>query len=298
MSEPYDFKVDDLPDHIYEPLSFFSVITKDHGFLNEIREAEELSYYTSQCSDVLKLLLEIESSPATFFALKAIQGNNSIEWSSKDSERLELRLNEYSYSHHHYVGRYLRFIKEIAPKGSVEYGTTFSASAKRSQEKYTKDLEAVVASLFSDAKVTLVIDSSLEELAASTCRNWNRINGQVKTCEILSFTDFTPFTADEVTEENLEEFYEYLSLLHLNAYPFFENSHVSATTSYLHSIEGGTKAAPAQLYLISLSGASPLLFSKLIQKEQCLSAQATTKKRSVLSYNNEEHLYTWKVSRS
>lgn len=298
MTDPFQFKVDDIPDPIYEPISSLSFITQDPSFHNEVQEAlEQNFYYTCLCNDVLGLLNDIENSPASFFALRAIQGNNKIEWSSNGSDHYHLQLSEYSFSHHHYVGRYLRFIKRSAGKGSPEHGTTLSASVKRSEEKYTKDVEAVLASLFSEAEVMVLSDTPLEGLTKSG-RVWKRINCQIKNYKILSHTDLSPFTVNEILSDDLEDFYEYLSLLHFNGYPYFKDSHVAATTSYLHSIEGGNKAEPGELYLISLTQISPIVLFKLIQKELCLTAQATTKDISILSYYNGAHLYTWKVSRT
>lgn len=297
MSDSFKFQVDCLPDEIFKPLLSLSIITKDHDYFDEIGEVEQ-NYFTFQCGDVLNLLQEIGDSAASFFVLEATQGNNTIEFTSEDRVHFKLQLSEYSYSHHHYVGRYLKFIKKIAAKGSTEYGTTFSASVKMSKEKYTKDVEALVASLFSDAEVTLLSDVPLEKVVHGRGRNWKRANSQIKKCEILSATNLTPLTVDEVTPDDLEDFYEYLSILHFNAYPSLENSFVAATTSYMYSIEEGTRVAPEKLFLISLSNISPDLLHEILHKEHCLSVQATTENSSFLSYYSGEHLYTWEVSRS
>ncbi|RKP31247.1 hypothetical protein METBISCDRAFT_22562 [Metschnikowia bicuspidata] len=84
--------------------------------------------------------------------------------------------------------------------------------------------------------------------------------------------DLTPLSVSSISEEDLTVFCEYLSLLHLNAFPNYSNPHVSNTTS-------------------------PLLFNILQNNTKALSVQATTNSSSYLSYHRGKDYYSMEFMR-
>lgn len=297
MAQNCSFGKDELPDLVYLPLKTLSVISTDSGISDTLRSFLDQSYYyEGYSSDILALVNALETTEATFYSIKATAGENVFEWTSNNPETYSLKLSEQTYSHHAYIGRYLRFQKHIPAKGSAVYGTTFSCRANRSQEKYSKDLICLIGSVFCEASVVVLTDGPSEELA-KLCSSWVQKEPLLETVEISSHTDLSPLTANTIDLDDIVSFYEYLALLHHNAYPDYSNSHVAATNSYQLELKGGDIKVPLKLYLVSVSDINPHVLHSLLRCETCLSTHATTGLESFLSLYNGEHLFTWKVSR-
>lgn len=294
MAGSLKFRVNELPDPIYEPLRSFSAFSADPNFYTELQSALDRSFnYTCKTDEILNLLDAIEQSQASFFAVSASNRDNKLEWSSRDPTSYQITLTEHSFSHNSFMGRHLPFKKAIPPKGSSKVDTRYHATVKRSEERYSKDVNAAVAALFENSSVSILTDIALE-LGPMT-KELQRKVGQITTTEFSHFTDVSPLTMSTISDEDQEEFSEYLGLLHLNSYPNLDDSHVSATTSYSHGLPAGDREVPLKLSLRSVSSPSPLLLSHLLKSPTCLSIQATTENRSFLSYYSGTALYTWEM---
>lgn len=291
MSKSYEFRTDELPDLNFSPLKAFSVLSEDPCFHNQVISAlEKCFYYKAHTCDIFVLMDLIEKSSSTIYFLKAVQGDNTITWSSEDPESYIIQLTDQSFSHHAYVGRYLRFSQQIAGKGSLRYGKKFSALVQRSTEKYTKDVKAVISDVLTNASVTIFSDKAIQ---AEVPALLERVEGKIEKHVISLFSDLRPMSM-AVLRDELTDFYEYLALLHFNSYPQLNNSHVAATTTYRNPLPGGEKIIE-KLYLTSVSDVSPLLFGMMAADPKCLSAQATLQTESQLSFYNGKNLYSWRV---
>lgn len=296
MSGSLTFKANELPDTIYEPLQTFSAISMDPDFHTRFQSALTRSYYyTCRTDDILALLEVIEHSGASYFAVSASCGNNELKWSSKDSTSYQLTLAERSISSNSYVQRYLPFTKAIPLKGSAQYATSYTATVKRSTEKYTPDVKAVVEAVFHNSSVTILADVSLD-LKLIT-EEFQRRTGQSINTEISDFTDFSPLTLSNIGDDDQVEFSEYLGLLHLNSYPKLNDSHVSATTSYSHTIPVSDREVTCKLYLSFVSEVSPVVFSQFLSDQTCLSLQAKGKDTCNLTYFSGTGFYTWEMTK-
>ena len=297
MASNYHFRVNELPNQPYEPVNFFSVLSEDADFHEEVASAlDQTFYYSCRSDDILPLLEAVEQAGAEFFALEASKDDNSIVWTSNKPGSYLITVSEHAFSHHAYAGRYLRFKKHIAPIGSPKYGVKFSATVSMTQEKYSKDIAALVSSVFKNSYVTILSDRAIDLMEAPVS-DFRRIEGKILRTKIFSHSDLTPLCVSSISEEDLTVFCEYLSLLHLNAFPNYSNTHVSNTTRYEHGLPSGETEVPQSLYLTTVFKCSPLLFNILQNNTKALSVQATTNSSSYLSYHRGKDYYSMEFTR-
>ncbi|WPK25964.1 hypothetical protein PUMCH_003306 [Australozyma saopauloensis] len=298
MTSSYQFLANELPDQVFEPLKTLSVIHTDPSLSSDLSAASENAfYYKCIANDVFGIFKAIEQSKATFFSVALVDGDNKLTWNSQEADIFSISLSQHAYSHNAYVGRYLKFTKQIAPKGSPQYGTRFEALAKREGAKYSKDVHAMIEAVFPGSEVCVLTDRPLNDFETESV-TFQEVRTSVKTVEISAHTDLSPLASSTVSDEESYKFLEYLSLLHLNAYPDLSNSHVAATNSYEPELSSGDKMKNEIYYLTYLSAANPLILSSMLQNTKCLSVQGTTETKSITSLYTTENLYTWEVSKS
>ncbi|KAM9937774.1 hypothetical protein OXX80_002714 [Metschnikowia pulcherrima] len=285
MAAKFSYSCNDLPEFIAEPVRFLSVISNSSDIKSVIHDLLQKNYlYTSpNISHVMDTIQTLVDSPAKYYSLKVTQNGNTLKLDSRQPQIVTLTMNQYTYHHHSYAGRYIKFKKSQPTKGSPDFVTYYSATVDwQKKEKYQKDLHAVIDEVFGSAELVLFtgtpyIQAQFEDLHKNAFSSETALFVP-KEIDIskknVAFSDM-----EKLSPEKQIELYEFLALVHMNALPDYEDSRVRATNIYAYD-RFTRKPGP---------------FYDIVKSPGVLSVQATTERANYLVLNTENGIVTWAI---
>ncbi|GEQ69552.1 hypothetical protein JCM33374_g3224 [Metschnikowia sp. JCM 33374] len=310
MSEKLTFSVNTLPEFVAEPIKYLSVVTNSQTLENVVAGLLQQShvYKGTGINNVLEIVQSTIKSGAPYYVLEFTSDRNKLRIDSSSPKSVSLVLDDHTYNHHSYAGRYLRFTKCLPAKGSKDYIIYHKATANWGPEKYEKDLTALVAEVFTGADMTLLTTCGPPNIApGGSLTDLHEKASPSSTALYLpedakvsaeTTADSPSGITDTLPSDVSQELYEYLSLVHLNALPDFTNSHVRATS--LYEIPDTVVKLPVSLSsasLVTITDVNPVVFYDLASNPDCLSIQATTETGSFLTVNSGDVTWNWALSR-
>ncbi|KAM9899625.1 hypothetical protein OXX69_009404 [Metschnikowia pulcherrima] len=305
MAAKFSYSCNDLPEFITEPVRFLSVVSNSSDTKRVIHDLLQKNYLykSSNISHVMDTIQTLVDSPAKYYSLKVTQHGNTLKLDSRSPQIVTLTMDQYTYHHHSYAGRYIKFKKSQPAKGSPEFVTYYSATVDwQRKEKYQKDLHAVIDEVFGSAELVLFTETPYIQ------KNVGQLEDLHKNALSSETALFVPKEID-IAEKNVAfsdmekrlpekqmEMYEFLALVHMNALPDYEDSHVRATNMYeIPETAANLAKSLETATLTTVSHVSPALFYDIVKSPGVISVQATTEQANFLVLNTENGIVTWTI---
>lgn len=276
--------LDELPS-LSSQISYLSVASADPNWHENLKYGNLHILENDTFSKLPELLTYLQTTKSC--DLTAENNGSVLKFASK-TQKFSLRLTDQAYSHNAYVGRYLKFRKHVPLKKSADLDIFYDANAILDpQQRYFKDFNALVLSLFGVCSVTLL----LSEIPPFPLTDTKPEHLKFK---IAPYSDLNPLGVSEITTDNSQDFYEYLCLLHLNGLPDLSDSLVVATNMYQPPAEGKF-ANNEKLNLYVTRNAHPGILEVLIKTDGWVSAIARIVNESILLFKTSSVIYIWHV---
>lgn len=217
-------------------------------------------------------------------------GQSALIFDSTNKTLCDIRLSRDDYFHNNYIYRYLTFKEHKPVKLSIDTETYFTASAEYptpQKLRYGKDLRVLIERVFSNASLRVSLDKELTSLASF------KKDSRLKSGPISANSDLSPLAATSNIDPH--DYYEYLSLLHMNKVPHTDpNDYVKVTSMYEvpNSQDQITFNAPLTIHFVT--NINPLSLERILQHEDVLSILLNKPHESELVFKSASKFYIWR----
>lgn len=271
------------------PIERLSVISTESNLDFDKMLRSSFYYEVSNFNGFLELLQQLASFS---FWLQLTKGDSCLVIDSQNPNRIDLHLSEHDLTLNNYITRYLKFTKQSPMKAMGDTKSYYRTSMTYDDSKTTKDhrdFRFLLDRVFSDALLRLSLKSAV------TLLENHRQTPNVMSLQINERADLSPLKADHIDESH--DFYEYLSLLHLNKVPEISRSEYEKVTSmYEVPAIGPSGNSPKHLFLFAFKFVHPAVLQEVVIKDSVISTLSNTKLKHRLSYRSASGLYTWMLA--